>query len=61
VTDPIEALARIRAVVNAQAEDDDLWFIAETVSEAYLQRELRHLHAVVESLTPETEPAGGTP
>ena len=35
-------------LVNQQAEDEGLWFIAETAPEAYLQQELRRLHAVVE-------------
>ncbi len=39
-------------LVNAQAEDDGLWFIAETASEAYLQQELRRLHAAVEAEAP---------
>jgi hypothetical protein len=33
----------IREIVNAQAEDDGLWFVAETAPEAYLQQELRRL------------------
>jgi hypothetical protein len=37
-------------LVNAQAMDEGLWFRAETVAEAYLQRELRRLHAAVEGL-----------
>jgi hypothetical protein len=45
----IGALKRIRAVVDRQAEDEGLWFVAETASEAYLQQELRRLHAAVES------------
>jgi hypothetical protein len=36
------------ALVNEQIHDEGLWFIAATVSEAYLQRELRRLHAEVE-------------
>lgn len=35
-------------IVNEQAEDDGIWFIAETITEAYLQNELRRLHAAVE-------------
>lgn len=35
-------------VVNEQAEDDGLWFIAEYVSEQYLQDALRRLHRAVE-------------
>lgn len=36
-------------LVNEQAEDDGLWFVATTAPEAYLQQELRRLHAAVES------------
>ena len=39
---------KVLAVVNSQAEDEGLWFIAATASEAYLQQELRKLHAVIE-------------
>jgi hypothetical protein len=35
-------------IVNEQAEDDGCWFIAETITEAYLQQELRRLHEAVE-------------
>ncbi len=41
-------LDEIRAVVDEQAEDEGLWFCARTATEAYLQQELRKLHAVVE-------------
>ena len=37
-------------VVNRQAEDEGLWFIAQTAPEAYLQRALRELHAAIERL-----------
>jgi len=40
--------ARIRAVVDEQAEDEGLWFVARTAPEAYLQQELRRLHRVIE-------------
>jgi hypothetical protein len=36
------------AVVNEQAEDDGLWFAAQTITEDTLQRALRRLHAAVE-------------
>jgi len=36
-------------LVNEQAEDEGLWFIARTAPEAYLQQELRRLHAVIEA------------
>jgi len=38
----------VRAAANAQAEDDGLWFMAQTAPEAYLQRALRFLHSIVE-------------
>lgn len=38
-------------LVQQQAEDDGLWFIAQTAAEAYLQQGLRKLHAAVESAT----------
>lgn len=37
------------AVVLEQAEDEGLWFKAQTAPEAYLQQELRRLHAAVET------------
>jgi hypothetical protein len=37
-------------VVNEQAEDAGLWFVAQTITEDYLQRALRRLHAAVEAL-----------
>ena len=36
------------ACVNDQAENSELWFVARTAAEAYLQQELRRLHAVIE-------------
>ena len=38
-------------IVNEQAEDDGLWFVAVTAPEAYLQQELRRLHAAIEEAT----------
>ena len=38
-----------REVVDEQAEDEGLWFVARTAPEAYLQQELRRLHAAVEA------------
>lgn len=46
-------LAEAVELVNRQAEDDGLWFQAHTATEAYLQQELRKLHAVVENTTPD--------
>ncbi len=43
-----EAIEAIRAMVDAQANDPALWFNAETAPEAYLQSELRKLHACIE-------------
>lgn len=44
----MDRLGAIRAVVDAQAEDEGLWFQAKTAPEAYLQQELRKLHEAVE-------------
>ena len=41
-------LAKLRQLVAQQAEDEGLWFNAATAPEAYLQQELRRLHAVIE-------------
>lgn len=46
----IEALLNL---VDNQAEDEGLWFEAETASEAYLQQELRCLHMAIEDLEPD--------
>lgn len=37
-----------RQIVDEQAQDDGLWFRATTAPEAYLQSELRRLHASIE-------------
>jgi hypothetical protein len=47
-----QAQARVKAVgtlVDAQAEDEGLWFVAATAPEVYLQQELRRLHVAVEA------------
>lgn len=53
----IEALQmRIKALEDLaaeQAEDEGLWFIAETASEAYLQQGLRRLHHAIEGTKPD--------
>ena len=36
------------SVIEQQANDEGLWFNAQTASEAYLQQELRRLHAIIE-------------
>ncbi len=41
-------------LVNEQAEDEGLWFIVETTTEAYLQRALRELHTAVEEASAQT-------
>lgn len=41
-------LGAVQEYVSAQAEDEGLWFEAQTAAEAYLQQELRKLHAVIE-------------
>lgn len=38
----------VRHLVDRQAEDVGLWFQATTAPEAYLQQELRKLHAAIE-------------
>ncbi len=43
------ALDHLRALVAEQAEDEGLWFDAQYITEAYLQQELRRLHALIES------------
>jgi hypothetical protein len=40
-----------RHIVDVQAEDEGLWFIAQYATEAYLQQALRRLHAAVEADT----------
>ena len=42
--------AEVLELVHKQAKDDGLWFIARTAPEAYLQQELRLLHALIEEL-----------
>ena len=43
-----EVLAKIRELVDEQAEDEGIWFQAKTAPEAYLQQELRKLHKLIE-------------
>ena len=40
--------ARLAKIAAEQAEDEGLWFFAMTAPEAYLQQELRRLHAAIE-------------
>lgn len=46
----MSALEKVHRLVLEQAEDDGLWFVAETASEAYLQQELRRLAAAIEEV-----------
>ena len=39
---------KIQDIVDRQAEDEGLWFVAEYASEHYLQVELRRLHRAIE-------------
>jgi len=39
----------LRQLVDRQAEDEGLWFVAQTAPEAYLQQALRELHALIEN------------
>lgn len=50
--------AALVALVEAQAGDAGLWFAAQTAPEAYLQHELRRLHAAIESLPAQETPLG---
>ncbi len=41
-------LEDIKKLVDEQAEDEGLWFKAETATEQYLQDALRALHQIIE-------------
>ena len=43
-----DVLVDIQALVDTQAEDEGIWFVADTGPEAYLQAALRKLHATIE-------------
>jgi hypothetical protein len=43
----------IKHLVKEQAKDEGLWFVADTCAEAYLQQELRKLHALIEGVKTE--------
>lgn len=38
-----------RKVVQEQIEDEGLWFVAQYITESYLQEALRKLHAIIEN------------
>ena len=42
------ALQEMCTLVDRQAEDEGLWFMTKTTSEAYLQQALRRLHQAIE-------------
>lgn len=44
----LERLEAALKLVKKQADDHGLWFTAKTAPEAYLQQELRRLHAAIE-------------
>jgi hypothetical protein len=44
-----EAIAAVHSLVSEQAEDEGLWFVADSIVEAYLQQELRRLHTLLET------------
>jgi len=46
-----QALEEIRKMVDKQAEDEGIWFNAETAPEAYIQQEFRKLHGLIEHHT----------
>jgi hypothetical protein len=46
---PQDAKPTALQIVHEQAEDEGLWFEAQTAPEAYLQQELRRLHGAVEA------------
>lgn len=60
-------LSELRGMSARMAEDDGLWFVAQTAAEAYLQQELRKLCAAIEGVSPEEcaraalSKAGATP
>lgn len=41
-------LEDLKILMNEQAEDEGLWFVAQTAPEAYLQHHLRRLHDAIE-------------
>jgi hypothetical protein len=45
---PEQKLAQLRAMSDLMTEDDGLWFVSETITEAYLQDALRKLCAAIE-------------
>ncbi len=48
IVDAARRVANLQTVVDEQVKDEGLWFVASTAPEAYLQQELRRLHAAIE-------------
>ena len=46
---------QIQRLVDMQAEDGGLFFLSQSIIEAYLQQELRRLHTVIEADEAEAE------
>lgn len=46
----VDAIQNLKLLVEDQADDEGLWFIAQTCPEAYLQEALRALHEAIEKL-----------
>jgi len=44
----VEKYCEILCLILSQANDEGLWFVTKTASEAYLQQELRKLHSKIE-------------
>lgn len=49
-------IEQLQKIVDIQAEDEGLWFMAQYASEAYLQAALRKLHAAIEELVEDAPP-----
>lgn len=43
-----DSAKRLKQIAAKQAEDETIWFIAETSTEAYLQQVIRELHEAIE-------------
>ena len=43
-------IEELKRIVDEQANDEGLWFVAKFASEDRLQRELRRLHAAIEAV-----------
>lgn len=46
----------LKELINEQAEDEGLWFIAKYATEGYLQAALRKVHSVCEDALQEEDP-----